>query len=106
MRVLPSRSVARHADNLVRRCSLGLRGAVFQAELMRGIHALLPVDAIFFATADPPTLLFTGAFQEDPLTDRPEKSPDNELGGEDLTPSHSRPPGPRHVSTLHAATGG
>ena len=106
MGVSPSRTVARHADDLVRRCSLGLRGAAFHAELMRGIHALLPVDAIFFATADPATLLFTGAFQEDPLTDAADQFLDNELGGEDVTTFHSLAVSARHVSTLDLATGG
>jgi len=104
--VSPSRTIARHADDLVRRCSLGLRGAAFQAELMRGIHALLPVDAIFFATADPATLLFTGAFQEDPLTDAADEFLDNELGGEDVNTFHSLATNTRHVSTLDLATGG
>jgi len=51
----------------VRRCYAGLGGPAFQAEVVRSIHALLPVDAVFFATADPGTLLFTGAAAEDPL---------------------------------------
>ncbi len=58
---------ARHEGDLVRRCYAGLDGPAFQAEAVRFIHALLPVDAVFLATADPATLLFTGAFAEDPL---------------------------------------
>ncbi|HEX7210431.1 MAG TPA: hypothetical protein VF241_05895, partial [Propionibacteriaceae bacterium] len=48
-----SRAVARRADDLVRRCYSGLRGRAFHAEVVRGVHALLPVDAVFLATADP-----------------------------------------------------
>jgi hypothetical protein len=62
-----SRAVARRADDLMRRCSLGLRGTAFQAEVVRAIHALLPVDAVFLASADPETLLLTGICAEEPL---------------------------------------
>ena len=57
-----SRAVARRADALVRRCYSGLRGPAFQVEVVRAIHSLLPVDAVFRATADPGTLLLTGIF--------------------------------------------
>jgi DNA-binding CsgD family transcriptional regulator len=104
--VPPSRTIVRHADDLVRLCSLGLRGASFQAELMRGIHTLLPVDAIFFATADPMTLLFSGAFQEEPLTVAADQFLDNELGEDDVNKFHLLAAGARHVSTLDFATRG
>jgi DNA-binding CsgD family transcriptional regulator len=104
--VPPGRTIARHADDLVRRCSLGLYGAAFQAEVILGIHALLPVDALFFATADPVTLLFTSAFQEDPLKEAADQFLDNELGGNDVNTFHSLASGARHVSTLDLATRG
>jgi hypothetical protein len=40
-----------------RRCYAGLDGPEFQAEVVRSIDALMPIDAVFFATADPATLL-------------------------------------------------
>ncbi len=49
-------TAARREGDLVRRCYAGLDGPAFQAGVMRSIHALLPVDAVFFATADPATL--------------------------------------------------
>ncbi|MGH8882417.1 MAG: LuxR family transcriptional regulator, partial [Stackebrandtia sp.] len=60
-------TAARRERDLVRRCYAGIGGPAFQAEIVRSIHALLPVDAVFFATADPVSLLFTGAVAEDPL---------------------------------------
>ena len=39
-----SRAVARRADDLVRRCHAGLCGTAFQAEVVRALPALLPVD--------------------------------------------------------------
>jgi hypothetical protein len=45
------RTVARHADDLVRRCYSGLRGTAFQTEVVRAIRALHPLDAVFLAAA-------------------------------------------------------
>jgi DNA-binding CsgD family transcriptional regulator len=44
----------------------------------------MPVDAAFFATADPGTLLFTGALSEEPLQAVAPLFLDNEFGGEDV----------------------
>jgi hypothetical protein len=47
-----SRAVARRGDDLARRCRVGLRGTAFQAEVVRIIHALLPVDAVYLPKGD------------------------------------------------------
>jgi len=101
-----SRAVARRADDLVRRCSSGLRGGAFQAEVVQAIHALLPVDAVFFATADPGTLLFTGTFVEDPLAGVADQFLANEFGQDDVNKFQSLATGARHVATLDSATHG
>jgi DNA-binding CsgD family transcriptional regulator len=101
-----SRAVARRADDLVRRCYSGLRGPAFQAEVVRAIHALLPVDAVFLATADPGTLLFTGIFAEEPLVGVADRFLDNEFGQDDVNKFQSLAAGPRHVATLDSATHG
>ncbi len=75
-----SRVVARRADDLVRRCYSGLHGRAFHAEVVRAIHALLPVEAVFLAAADPGTLLFTGTFAEEPLVDVADQFLANEFG--------------------------
>jgi DNA-binding CsgD family transcriptional regulator len=67
---------------------------------------VLPVDAIFFATADPATLLFTGMFGEEPLSDAADQFLDNELGVDDVNKFHSLATGARHVSTLDMVTRG
>src|SRR5215218_7689026 len=100
-----SRAVARRADDLVRRCYSGLRGPAFQVEVVRAIHALLPVDAVFLATADPGTLLLTGIFAEEPLVGVADRFLDNEFGQEDVK-FQSLATGPRHVATLDSATHG
>jgi DNA-binding CsgD family transcriptional regulator len=101
-----SRAVARRADDLVRRCYAGLRGTAFQAEVVRSIHALLPVDAVFLATADPETLLFTGMFVEDPLIDVADQFLDNEFGQDDVNKFQSLALAGPHVATLDLATSG
>ena len=101
-----SRAVARRADDLVRRCYSGLRGTAFQAEVVPAIHALLAVDAVFLATADPGTLLLTGVFAEEPLVGVADRFLDNEFGQVDVNKFHSLATGARHVATLDSATPG
>ena len=101
-----SRAVARRADDLVRRCYSGLRGTAFQAEVVRAVHTLLPVDAVFLATADPGTLLFTGVFAEEPLVGVADQSLANEFGEDDVNKFQSLATGARHVATLDSVTRG
>ena len=54
-------------SDLVRHCSDGLPVDALRTQLLSSIRRLMPVDAAFFATADPETLLFTGGYAEDPL---------------------------------------
>jgi hypothetical protein len=88
------------------RCYSGLRGTAFQADVVRSIHALLPVDAIFLATADPGTLLFTGVFAEDPLGEVADQFLRNEFGQDDVNKFQSLATGASHVATLDSATHG
>jgi DNA-binding CsgD family transcriptional regulator len=97
---------ARREGDLVRRCYAGLDGPAFQAEVVRSIHALMPVDAVFFAAADPATLLFTGAAAEDPLAAATAQFLDNEFGQHDVNKFQSLAVGAQHVATLDAATCG
>ncbi len=53
--------------DLVRQCHSGLDVPGLQRQLLRSVRRLMPVEAAFFATADPETLLFTGAYAEEPL---------------------------------------
>jgi DNA-binding CsgD family transcriptional regulator len=55
-----------------------------EAEVLRALRRLMPVDAAFFATADPETLLFTGAAAEEPLDRTTREFLANEFGGEDV----------------------
>ena len=57
----------RQATALIGRCYAGLDAAGLRAEVLRRLRRMLPVDAAFFATVDPMTLLFTSAAADEPL---------------------------------------
>ena len=99
-------TAARREADLVRRCYAGLAVPAFQTEVVRSIHALLSADAIFFATADLVTLLFTGVVTEDPLAAASAQFLDNEFGRHDVNKFQSLAVDSRHVATLDAATSG
>src|SRR5215218_6947336 len=61
------RSVERVRQEIVRLSHAGLDSRTFRVEAVRHIRKAIPVDASFFATADPATLLFTSAVVDDVL---------------------------------------
>jgi DNA-binding CsgD family transcriptional regulator len=60
-------AVADRLDVLIRRCYAGLETDELRAEVLGRLRGILTVDAAFFATVDPATLLFTSATADDPL---------------------------------------
>ena len=46
---------------LIRLCHAGLDARTLRIELMKRLRTVIPIDVSFFTTADPATLLFTGA---------------------------------------------
>jgi DNA-binding CsgD family transcriptional regulator len=50
---------------VIRLCQAGLDARTFAVEALRRLRAAIPVDAFFWATADPATLLFTGSVVEE-----------------------------------------
>jgi DNA-binding CsgD family transcriptional regulator len=97
---------ARREADLVRRCYAGLPAGTFISEMIRSLHALLPLDAVFFATADPATLLFTSAVAEEPLLAATDQFIANEFGAVDVNKFQSLAVARRRVATLDAATSG
>jgi hypothetical protein len=69
---------------IVRKCHSGLDVGPLQRQLLRSLRRLMPVDAAFFATADPETLLFTGAYAEEPLDVATPMFLANEFGDDDV----------------------
>jgi DNA-binding CsgD family transcriptional regulator len=62
-----SRSAERIRQEIIRLCHAGLDSRTFRVEAIRRLRKLIPLDASFFATADPATLLYTSAVRDDVL---------------------------------------
>jgi DNA-binding CsgD family transcriptional regulator len=62
----------------------GLDVVEFRRESLGMLRSLVSVDAAFFATVDPATLLFTGALAEEPLAAATPLFLDNEFGHDDV----------------------
>jgi DNA-binding CsgD family transcriptional regulator/GAF domain-containing protein len=91
---------------LVRQCHSGLDMAAVREVALSSLRRLMPIDAAFFATADPDTLLFTGAYAEEPLAAAQALFLDNEFNRGDVNQfaalAHRTP----HVADLDNATRG
>lgn len=85
-------------------CHNGLGGTAVRREVLRVVRRLMPVDAAFFATADPETLLFTGAWPEAPLVAATHLFLDNEFGSDDVNKFAALASSARHVASLDQAT--
>jgi DNA-binding CsgD family transcriptional regulator len=99
-------TTARREADLIRRCYAGVPPETFFSEMIRSLHALLPLDAVFFAAADPATLLFTGAVAEEPLLPATGQFLANEFGAMDVNKFQTLAVARSKVATLDAATSG
>jgi DNA-binding CsgD family transcriptional regulator len=90
--------------DVVRHCHAGLDVGRLQQQVLRDLRRVMPVDAAFVATADPETLLFTGAYAEDPLGAATPLFLDNEFGGQDVNRFAALACAPSHVGSLDDAT--
>ncbi|MGH9223651.1 MAG: hypothetical protein ACRD2W_07650 [Acidimicrobiales bacterium] len=61
----------RQVDRLAERCYAGLDVATLQHAVLQGLRRLMSIDAAFFATVDPATILFTSLHAEEPLNHVP-----------------------------------
>ena len=100
------RLAAQVERDLVRRCHAGLDAVEVRRLALGTLRRLMPVDAAFFATADPDTLLFTGGHAEQPLDGVQPLLLDNEFGGTDVNRFAALAAGPAHVAGLDGATRG
>jgi DNA-binding CsgD family transcriptional regulator len=89
---------------LVRVCQSGLDVTELQREVLAALRRSMTIDAAFFATADPETLLPTGAYSEDPLIAMTSMFLDNEMTGRDVNTFPALAQAPSHVRSLDAAT--
>jgi DNA-binding CsgD family transcriptional regulator len=77
-------STERQANALIGRCYAGLDAAGLREEVLRRLRRMLSVDAAFFATVDPMTLLFTSAAADEPLGAATPLFLENEFGRDDV----------------------
>jgi DNA-binding CsgD family transcriptional regulator len=78
-----SRSAERIRQEIIRLCHAGLDSRTFRVEAVRHLQKAIPVDASFFATADPATLLFTSVVVDDILASATAQFLENEFMRED-----------------------
>ncbi|HEY1320437.1 MAG TPA: LuxR C-terminal-related transcriptional regulator [Streptosporangiaceae bacterium] len=91
---------------IVERCYAGLDAAQLRQDVLRRLRRIVPVDAAFFATVDPVTLLFTGAVAEDPLAAATPLFMDNEYGRADVNKFASLAGAADQITSLDRATRG
>ena len=84
----------------------GLDGADFRRESLHQLRSLLSVDAAFFASVDPATLLFTAALAEEPLAAATSQFLDNEFARADVNKFSGLAASTDSVGTLDHATRG
>jgi DNA-binding CsgD family transcriptional regulator len=93
-------------DVLIRRCYEGLDMDQLRAEVLDRLSGIVTVDAAFFATVDPATLLFTSATSDEPLRSASQQFLDNEFGRADVNKFAELAHGTDPVSSLDHATRG
>jgi DNA-binding CsgD family transcriptional regulator len=96
----------RQVNALIARCYAGLDAAALREEVLRRLRRIMPVDAAFFATVDPMTVLFTSAVAEDPLAAARPLFMDNEFGRDDVNKFAALAEAADPVSSLERATRG
>jgi DNA-binding CsgD family transcriptional regulator len=101
-----SSSAERVRQEVIRLCHAGLDSRTFRVESVKRLKKVIPLDASFFATADPATLLFTGAVQDDVLTQATSQFLENEPLKDDAVKFAQLARGRSPVDSLGAATKG
>jgi DNA-binding CsgD family transcriptional regulator len=87
---------------IIRLCHAGLDSRTLQAEIIKRLQTVIPIDVSFFTTIDPATLLFTGAVVDDMLMRATPQFIENEFLQDDVNMARSNTP----VMNLVQATQG
>jgi DNA-binding CsgD family transcriptional regulator len=103
---MPDASVKRQVTALIGRCYAGLDAADLRDEVLRRLRRIMSVDAAFFGTVDPHTLLFTSAAADEPLRAATALFLDNEYGREDVNKFAALAESADPVASLDRATRG
>src|SRR6266581_2134855 len=96
----------RQVTVLIGRCYAGLDVADLRDEVLRRLRRIMSVDAAFFGTVDPQTLLFTSAVAEEPLGAATPLFLDNEYGRGDVNKFAALAEAADPVGSLDRATRG
>jgi DNA-binding CsgD family transcriptional regulator len=96
----------RRTTALIGRCYAGLDAAELREEILRRLRRMLSVDAAFFATVDPMTLLFTSAVADEPLGAATPLFLENEFGRDDVNKFAALAESADSVASLDRATRG
>lgn len=91
--------------DIVRLCHSGLDSSTLRDEAIKRLRRAIPLDAAFFATADPATLLFTSVTVDDVLDRATPQFLENEFAQDDVNKFGWLANGARHVGALSEATG-
>ncbi|WP_297343284.1 LuxR C-terminal-related transcriptional regulator [Amnibacterium sp.] len=91
---------------LMERCYVGLDAAALRVEVLHRLRSVMSIDAAFFASIDPVTLLFTTAVSEEPLRGAAARFLDNEFGAPDVNRFVDLSLRPDPIGSLDAATQG
>src|SRR6185437_1541722 len=105
-RVMADAIMKRQVTALIGRCYSGLDVAELRDEVLRRLRRIMSVDAAFFGTIDPQTLLFTSAVAEEPLGAATPLFLDNEYGRADVNKFVALAEAADQVSSLDRATRG
>jgi DNA-binding CsgD family transcriptional regulator len=74
----------RRAAAIERRCATGIDPDTLRSDVLGLLRNVVPIDAAFFATVDPATMVFTSAVSEEPLVEAAGLFLDNEYGSDDV----------------------
>ena len=106
-RTMNGSTLAEHTrQEIIRLCHSGLDSRTFRFEAVRHLRKAIPIDASFFATADPATLLFTGAVVDDVLAPAASQFLENEFLKDDSVKFISLARGRSPVDSPGVATRG
>ncbi len=99
-------TVERQVQAIIGVCHSDLGLAEMRDQVLRRLRLVVPVDAAFFATVDPATLLFTSAIADEPLGAATALFMDNEFGRDDVNKFSGLAASQQPVSSLDRATTG
>src|SRR5215212_7118315 len=100
----PTGKAQRAQQDIIRQCHAGLDSRTLRTAVLQRLQAAVPFEASFFATADPATLLYTGAVRDGIPPQASPRFVENELLQDDVNKFASLARSPHPVSSLQAAT--